>query len=58
MALLLQKYILRYLVAKVYNVPTYSQMVSEKNIYLYTHSDKERKKIYIEMIMMKQRDNM
>lgn len=42
---LLQKYILRYLVAKVYNVPTYSQMVSEKKKKdIYTHSDKERKK--------------
>ena len=41
---LLQKYILRYLVAKVYNAPTYSQMVSEKKKKTYTHSDKERKK--------------
>lgn len=45
---LLQKYILRYLVAKVYNVPAYSQMVSEKKRYIYTHSDKQRKNIHRE----------
>ena len=39
---LLQKYILRYLVAKVYNVPTYSQMVSEKKkIYIHIVTEKK-----------------
>lgn len=41
---LLQKYILRYLVAKVYNVPTYSQMVSEKKKKIYIHTVTKREK--------------
>lgn len=44
MALLLQKYILRYLVAKVYNVPTYSHMVSEKKNKIYIHIVTKREK--------------
>lgn len=41
---LLQKYILRYLVAKVYNAPTYSQVVSEKKKKIHIHIVTKREK--------------